>query len=80
MSEEQKKLLLDLQIADFNVIEWVLYMHTHPSDFEGCQKRKDAMKIAAKIRRSYEALYGSLTHLTPISCSKPNCTPWPWHV
>lgn len=80
MSEEQRKLLLELQIADFMVVEWVLYMHTHPSDLSGCEKRKDAMITASKIRKSYEALYGPLTHLTPISCTKPICTPWPWHV
>lgn len=80
MSEEQRKLLLELQIADFNALEWVLYMHTHPSDLSGCEKRKDAMITAGKIRKNYETLYGPLTHLTPISCTKPICTPWPWHV
>lgn len=80
MSEEQKRMLLDLQIADFNVIEWELYMHTHPDDSVGCQKLKNVMKAARKIRKSYEFLYGPLTRLTPVSCTKVNCTPWPWHV
>lgn len=80
MSEEQRKMLLSLQVADFNVIEWVLFMHTHPEDLVGCQQKKEAMKTAAKIRKSYEDLYGPLTHLVPISCSKKNLTPWPWHV
>ena len=80
MSEDQRKMLLSLQVADFNVIEWVLYMHTHPDDLVGCQKKKEALKIAAKTRKYYEALYGPLTILTPISCTKKNETPWPWHV
>ena len=55
-------------------------MHTHPDDLAGCQQKKDSMKIAAKTRKSYEALYGPLTNLTPISCTKKSEMPWPWHV
>jgi spore coat protein JB len=80
MSEEQRKMLLCVQIADFNVNEWVLYMHTHPGDLAGCEKKKNATKAAAKLRASYEALYGPLTILTPSSCSMESCTPWPWQV
>jgi len=80
MSEEQRKLLLELQIADFNVIDWDLYMHTHPTDMEGCQKLTEITKYAKKLRKHYESLYGPLTILTPRSCDQVSCTPWPWQV
>ncbi|MDX1807658.1 MAG: spore coat protein CotJB [Paenisporosarcina sp.] len=80
MSEEQRNMLLSLQIADFNALDWILYMHTHPDDLAGCEKRKHMMKVAAKIRKSYEASYGPLTNLTPISCTEKVCQPWPWQI
>ncbi|WP_075617351.1 spore coat protein CotJB [Paenisporosarcina indica] len=80
MSEEQRKLMHELQIADFNVIEWDLYMHTHPDDLEGCQKLYEKTTYAKKIRKHYEALYGPLTNLTPRPCDQASCTPWPWQV
>lgn len=79
MSEEQRKLLLELQIADFNVIEWNLYMQTHPDDLEGCKKFKEVTAYASKLRKHYESLYGPLTTLIP-SSGEASCTPWPWQV
>lgn len=80
MSEEQCKMLRDLQVADFNVTDWNLYMHTHPGDMNGCQQLHEAQEYAKKLRKLYESLYGPLTILTPKSCEKTSCTPWPWQV
>jgi len=79
MSEEQCKLLRELQIADFNVVEWNLYMYTHPADMEGRKTFKEVTAYARKLRKYYESLYGPITTLIP-SSGETSCTPWPWQV
>ncbi|AYC30132.1 spore coat protein CotJB [Paenisporosarcina cavernae] len=77
MTEEQRSALYQVQVADFIMLEWVLYLHTHPDDLEAKEKWQDATMQATEARCAYEAQYGPLINGT-LECT--TATPWPWHV
>lgn len=84
--ERQRQLLKQVQQADFVVTELTLYTNTHPNDQEALQQWRDAIKVAATVRRQYEKIYGPLS-LKAIPTEEAlevgwrwNQPPWPWQL
>ena len=80
-SDRQRK-MLQVQMADFALIDANLYLDTHP----GCQKAMEYFQqqheAAQRIRREYVELYGPLT--AAADAGKDTWTwvetPWPWEM
>lgn len=82
--EEERQMMLQVQQADFVVVELTLYTNTHPDDEEGLEQWRDAIKVAANLRRKYENRYGPLS-LASVPSKQAmevgwrwNQEPWPW--
>ena len=82
--EEERRMMLMVQQADFVVVELTLYTNTHPDDAEALDQWREAIKEAANVRRQYENKYGPLS-LTSIPSKQAievgwrwNQEPWPW--
>ena len=82
--EEERRMMLMVQRADFVVVELTLYTDTHPDDVEALDQWREAIKEAANVRRQYENKYGPLS-LTSIPSKQDieigwrwNQEPWPW--
>ena len=82
--EEERRMLLLVQQADFVVVELTLYTNTHPDDEEALEQWRGAIKEAARVRRIYENRYGPLSLLSVPSEQalevgwRWNQPPWPW--
>ena len=76
------KLIKEIQIASFAVVETNLYLDTHPCDeiaLEALKKYSEARKIAIK---EYESLYGPIFSFdvtdTDSDCYRWVKEPFPW--
>ncbi|MBB4826157.1 spore coat protein JB [Sporosarcina luteola] len=82
--QEERELMLQLQEADFVVVELTLYTDTHPNDQDALNQWREAIKRASAIRRQYESRYGPLSlHSIPTEQAieagwRWNQPPWPW--
>jgi len=86
ISQQQLEMLQTVQEADFVVIEWQLYLDTHPNDLEAVSKWREATKWSKHVRNEYEKQFGPLNmHSVPSKelleagwrWSQP---PWPWQI
>ncbi|WP_313891100.1 spore coat protein CotJB [Psychrobacillus sp.] len=83
-SEEEWNMLKKVQQMDFVVVELTLYLDTHSNDEEARRQWREAIKVAANVRKQYEMNYGPLS-LTSVPSKQAidvgwqwNSTPWPW--
>lgn len=82
MTNDEKKLLEELQAADFSLDEIILYLDTHPCDkkalehYQKCKKERD---IALE---NYTSVFGPITadNLSPSDRFSWIDNPWPWEV
>lgn len=74
-SSEQEKLLHDISILDFIVVELNLYLDTHPQDRNAMEYFKHYNRMNNHAKQEYSAKYGPLA----ISLAdSDNCGDWQW--
>lgn len=74
-ANEQEKLLHDIRVLDFVVIEMSLYLDTHPNDRNAMEYFNHYNRMSNQAKKEYSAKFGPLTlALTDIS----NCDGWEW--
>lgn len=86
VSQTQLDMLRAVQEADFVLVEWQLYLDTHPNDVEALMNMREATKWSKHVRHQYEQQFGPLNmHSVPSKelleagwrWSNP---PWPWQI
>lgn len=79
---EREKLMKQLQMYDFAVIEAGLFLDTHPNDKEALNYFNKVRKLAENAREDYEKKYGP--NLMTSTEGRTNwewaLKPWPWEV
>ena len=79
---EREKLMKQLQMYDFAVIEAGLVLDTHPNDKEALNYFNKVRKLAENAREDYEKKYGP--NLMTSTEGRTNwewaLKPWPWEV
>ncbi|MBN6188208.1 spore coat protein CotJB [Aneurinibacillus sp. BA2021] len=83
MDEKYYDLLLEIQRADFVIIELNLYLDTHPNDQAAIAQYNDFVQRSMQMKKNFEALYGPLTSFGYSFSPTPwqwNKSPWPWQV
>lgn len=79
---EREKLMKQLQMYDFAVIEAGLFLDTHPNDKEALNYFNKVRKLAENARENYEKKYGP--NLMTSTEGRTNwewaLKPWPWEV
>lgn len=74
-SNEQEKLLNDIGILDFIVIELSLYLDTHPDDRNAMEYFNHYNRMSNQAKREYSAKFEPLT----IACADTSeCWEWKW--
>lgn len=83
MHEEQLQLLKEIMAMDFSVIEFNLFLDTHPNDQRALAELNSLCCQSKALRRRYEQCYGPLM---PCGDSPPRLPwawveePWPWQI
>ena len=76
---EQKKLLKQIQIYSFAVVETTLYLDGHPCDKRALAYYNKYNGMLAELKAKYESKYGPLTSFSNTECTwKWVDGPWPW--
>ena len=79
---EREKLMKQLQMYDFAVIEAGLFLDTHTNDKEALNYFNKVRKLAENAREDYEKKYGP--NLMTSTEGRTNwewaLKPWPWEV
>jgi spore coat protein JB len=75
----KEKLLRKISELDFAIIDFHLFLDTHPDDFAAEKKLEDYKKESAELREKYEEKYG------PINIQSASGWPWiaskwPWEL
>ncbi len=74
-ANEQEKLLHDIGVLSFVVIELSLYLDTHPTDQNALKYFNHYNRLANQARQEYSAKYTPLT----LSCTDTSaCDDWQW--
>ena len=75
------EILSYLTMLDFNLVEFQLYLDTHPEDTEAIAKYNETADEAAAVRMTYERAFGPVCSFRSES-NKELFTwinsPWPW--
>ncbi len=76
---ERERLLRRIATYDFAIVEFNLYLDTHPFDKEITQKLNDYTQKSDELRSEFERRFGPLT----ITDDAENrwawiASPWPW--
>lgn len=78
---EKDKLLEQIQIADFVIIETALFLDGHPSDKKALEHYNKYRRIKKDAVTEYESKYGPLTiYGNEFDCWKWVDEPWPWEM
>ncbi len=78
---EQKKLLFDIGMIDFVIVEMTLYLDTHPYDKEAIAYMNHYTKMKNQATREYNMKYGPLSVSSIENCQnewKWALQPMPW--
>lgn len=74
-ANEQEKLLHDIGILGFVVVELSLYLDTHPDDQNAMEYFNHYNRLANQAKKEYSAKYTPLT----LSCvDTTKCNDWQW--
>jgi spore coat protein JB len=92
VSPEQLKMLQELMALQFSVLEFNLYLNTHPCDKEALEEHYEHANQLREIRRAYQEKYGPILPMHSDQYAwYPKCddeyynwqyieTPWPWKI
>ncbi len=72
---EQAKLLHDINVIDFVIVEMTEYLDTHPNDTEAIDYLKRYVCMKNQALREYASKY---TPLTISSADASSCNEWTW--
>ncbi|MDE5867197.1 MAG: spore coat protein CotJB [Lachnospiraceae bacterium] len=72
---EQEKLLHNISLMDFVIVEMTEYLDTHPADSEAIDYLKHYVRMKNQALREYASKYSPLTISTADASS---CNEWPW--
>jgi spore coat protein JB len=80
MDENKEAMLMELMAVDFAVIEFNLYLDTHPNDLRALEMYNMNVQKSRMLRDKYEMQYGPLTARYSKSASPWQWirNPWPW--
>ncbi|MCM1135617.1 MAG: spore coat protein CotJB [Clostridium sp.] len=82
MSNEQRRLLHDIGVIGFVVVEMNEYLDTHPTDREAMDYLAHYVRMKNQSMREYARKYGPLRISDTEGCSdkewKWATQPWPW--
>ena len=76
----KRKLKCRIQVLDFALLETILFLDTHPCDFEALRYYRIIRKKLARLEKLYECKFGPLTNQgvdTEFGWEWATC-PWPW--
>lgn len=76
---ERERLLRRLAAYDFAIVEYNLYLDTHPNDTAVKHKFQESIEKSDALRQDFEQKYGPLT-ITEDSQNRIDWikSPWPW--
>ena len=74
-SNEQQKLLHDIGILGFVVIELTLYLDTHPTDRNAMEYLNHYNRMSNQAKKEYSRKFGSLTVAL---ADTSDCGDWNW--
>ncbi|MDE5853347.1 MAG: spore coat protein CotJB [Oscillospiraceae bacterium] len=79
---EREKAMKDVQIADFALIDTILYLDTHPTDKDALEQYDKYKKISENARWRYTSKFGPLNSNMVDPSNKFDWVnnPWPWEV
>ena len=69
------KLLKEISLVDFAVVELNLYLDTHPDDADAVAYIKQYITILNRLKEEYASQYGPLTVCT---ATFNDCETWKW--
>lgn len=72
--KEQNKLLRDISMVDFVIIDMNLYLDTHPDDQDAIQYISHYIRLKNQLSKEYAAKFGPLT----LSAADDYQTTWKW--
>ena len=72
MMNDRAKLLKEIAIADFAIIELHLFLDTHPDDSAASAKLEEYKLKSKKLTKEYEKKYG------PLLASDRDANRWAW--
>ena len=81
MTCEQNRLLKEIGILDFALIEIVLYLDTHPCDQEAMRYFSHYNRLKKEKRKEYSTQFGPLTLDDAMDKTEEflwTIQPWPW--
>lgn len=73
MNDEQMALLKEIMAVDFALIEFNLYLDTHPCDTRALQEFNGLCQQSKALHMQYEQCYGPLK-----PCGANDRIPWSW--
>lgn len=80
---EYYKMLEELQVLDFVIVELTLYLDTHPGDHDAIQQYNLFTQQRKKAKKEFEKQFGALTSFGYSYSQAPwdwKNAPWPWQV
>lgn len=81
LSPEAKSLLVNLMEIDFALVEFNLYLDTHPFDCRALVQYNNYLAMRPPILRRLQELYGPITILQRIKYPWAWLNqPWPWRI
>ena len=79
---EKERLLHDIGVIDFVIVEMNLYLDTHPTDFEAKEYLSHYVRMKNQAMREYAMKYTPLRISDADGCNmnmwKWSTEPWPW--
>lgn len=82
MSAEQKRLLHDIGVIDFVIVEMNEYLDTHPTDKEAMEYISHYVRMKNQAMREYAMKFGPLRISDTDGCNQNEwkwaTQPWPW--
>lgn len=72
---EQEKLLHNISLMDFVIVEMTEYLDTHPSDMEAIDYLKHYVRMKNQALREYASKFSPLTIA---SADAASCSEWTW--
>lgn len=79
---EQSRLLHNIDIMDFVIVEMTEYLDTHPTDRDAIDYTRHYIRMKNQAMREYANKYGPLSIPDADSCNQDEwkwaLQPWPW--
>jgi spore coat protein JB len=83
MNSERLELLFKIMALDFTLIDFNLYLDTHPRDRRALEDRYETLEEVKPLKEEYVKCYGPLTHYDQLEDEthwRWINEPWPWEV